>query len=383
MANTKKNQIITDKDKYEIKNKEVITVRPNTLHSKSAKQLAINEQRILFYSIYRIQHSQNTVSFTKQELKESFGVDFGSYKDIKKYLTSLRSFGIDIEREGSERLMFINAFNYLIYNQGVFEFKFSDDFLPVIGQQKRFLQLGMQSIEKFKSHYSSYFYQWLKDNMWGNKRVIPNIGLSDFKAIFKLEPDAYKGDNSHFKSRVWMPALREINAYTNYDIKIETKGRGKTLRFTITRIQNEDLAQQQISLKRNESKSGQNFECKLGVPVISSHSCSQCMRINRCPLPVSGKSWAMIPEPDADNLVGLQFFLYYTFWDNEYYDLMTRIKNGVACQEEKEYYKWIEIAESDEVGTPVSDEDMKRAIKEEKKNFYETFIGMDIDEGSE
>ena len=121
-----KSKNISSKGQYEIKNKEVITLRPNTLHSPSAKQLSMNAQRILFYSIYSTQHNHDTVSFTKTELNEAFGVDFGSYKEIKNYLSSLRSFGIDIEQEGSERLMFINAFSYLIYNNGLFEFKFNE-----------------------------------------------------------------------------------------------------------------------------------------------------------------------------------------------------------------------------------------------------------------
>ena len=279
----KKNEQSNNKP-YEVKNREIITVKPNTLHSKNAKQLSINEQRILFYSIYKIQHSQNTVSFTKQELKEAFGVDFGSYKEVYKYLTSLRSFGIDVESEKDDRLLFVNAFTTLYYDQGIFEFKFSEEFLPVVGDQKRFLQLGMQSVEQFKSHYSSYLYQWLKGNMWGSRRVVENIGLAEFKAIFKLD-----------------------------EIKIVTKGRGEAIRYTIIRIQNEDLAKQQAELKKGES--GQKFECKLGLVSISG-ACSKCLRINKCPMHVSGKAWAMIPESDTDTLMGLECFLYYTFWDN-------------------------------------------------------------------
>lgn len=370
----KKNEQSNNKP-YEVKNREIITVKPNTLHSKNAKQLSINEQRILFYSIYKIQHSQNTVSFTKQELKEAFGVDFGSYKEVYKYLTSLRSFGIDVESEKDDRLLFVNAFTTLYYDQGIFEFKFSEEFLPVVGDQKRFLQLGMQSVEQFKSHYSSYLYQWLKGNMWGIRRVVENIGLAEFKAIFKLEPSSYKGDNSHFRSRVWAPAVKEINNYTNYEIKIVAKGRGEAIRYTIIRIQNEDLAKQQAELKKGES--GQKFECKLGLVSISG-ACSKCLRINKCPMHVSGKAWAMIPESDTDTLMGLECFLYYTFWDNENYDLITRIKNGVACQEELDYYSWIkDVCNIDEDENAVDENEMRKHIAESRKDFYAIYLGIE------
>ena len=117
MENTKTKTIKTNKipednrSKYGVTNTEVITVRPNTLNSENAVQLPIIAQRILFYSIYKIQHNQNTVSFTKQELNEAFGVDFGSYKDIKSHLKILRSFGIDIYNDDTEKLLFMNAFS--------------------------------------------------------------------------------------------------------------------------------------------------------------------------------------------------------------------------------------------------------------------------------
>lgn len=375
-----KSKNISSKGQYEIKNKEVITLRPNTLHSPSAKQLSMNAQRILFYSIYSTQHNHDTVSFTKTELNEAFGVDFGSYKEIKNYLSSLRSFGIDIEQEGSERLMFINAFSYLIYNNGLFEFKFNETFLPILGEQKRFLQLGMQSIERFKSRYSSYLYQWLKDSMWGPHRVIENIGLEDFKKIFKLEKDAYKDQNTNFRKRVWLPAMNEINTYTSYEINIETKGRGKNIRFTVTRLQDENLAEQQKMLKKIKSK--QNFECKLGVSLISA-DCSRCMRINKCPLPVSGRAWGPVPEGEANSDIGLQLFQHYTFGENPYYDLEARIKNNVASNDEKDYYEMLKKRKEElERYTCDPKTSMKDYIELSERTFREVYFGVPS-EGSE
>ena len=86
--------------------------------------------------------------------------------------------------------------------------------------------------------------------MWGSRRVVENIGLAEFKAIFKLEPSSYKGDNSHFRSRVWAPAVKEINNYTNYEIKIVTKGRGEAIRYTLFVSRMKTLQNNRQNLKK-------------------------------------------------------------------------------------------------------------------------------------
>lgn len=356
--------------------REVITLRPNTLHSPSAKPLSINEQRILFYSIWKIQHNQKSVSFTKGELKEAFGVDFGSYKEIKNYMTSLRSYGIDIENEKTGRILFVNSFTALMYNNGVFEFRFSPEFLPVIGAQKRFLQLGMHSIEKFKSRYSVYFYQWLKDNMWGPRRIVANLGLQEFKDIFKLEPDAYKGQNSNFRKRVWQTAVDEINLYTDYEIRVETKGRGDLIRYTVNRLQNEDLSKKkEVTVIENK----QIFECKLGLVTISP-ACSQCMRINKCPLNISPEAWMYVPRDEAESINGLRLFQKYTFWDNPYYDLETRIRNKVVSEDEQVYYNYI-VKQEKEISEYSTDKprSIKEALENDKRIFLELYFGLEED----
>ena len=86
----------------------------------------------------------------------------------------------------------------------------------------------------------------------------------------------------------------------------------------------------------------------------------------------------MIPESDTDTLMGLECFLYYTFWDNENYDLITRIKNGVACQEELDYYSWIkDVCNIDEDENAVDENEMRKHIAESRKDFYAIYLGIE------
>lgn len=313
------------------KKEEIITVRPNTLRSENTSVLSMNEQRILFYGIYKIQSNATSVTFTKQEMELLFGVDFGSWKEIKKYLYNLRNFGMDSVNEKTQRITIVNAFVRLDYDNGVFIFKFTEDFLPAINNQKRFLQYGMKSIGKFHCKYSIYLYDFLKDNMWGDISLKRNISLKEFKSIFKLDDCKYKGRNANFKSRVWKPAMDEINAFTDYNINIVSTGRGDSITYNIHRIINEDLNKSRKLIQLNK------FECKLGKNIIDNR-CSECMKINLCPMKVNNSWYESELEYDKSSPLALASFMNNTFWSNRYYSLSERIKNNVACDLEKAYY---------------------------------------------
>lgn len=307
---------------------ETILIKPNALRGKGTIPLSMTEQRILFYSIYKIQHNKDSISFTKQEIDEIYDTDFGSYKDIKKYLRHLVTYGAELSDDDSEKAMFIPAFSALSYDKGLFTFKFNQMFLPAVEGNKRFFQLGMKSLRKFKCKYSIYLYDYLKDNMWGDYGTKRNLSLVEFKAIFKLEPTAYKGRNANFKARVWQPALEEINLFTDYFIEVIQAGRGDTATFTLLRVENEDLR-----------KSSKPFKCPLSKKILD-WSCMECQQINRCNVRVTEEFFKYkdeIPFYATDCLNA--YYMYKTFFGNPQYSVYERVRNNVANAYEVAFYK--------------------------------------------
>lgn len=64
------------------------------------------------------------------------------------------------------------------------------------------------------------------------------------------------------------------------------------------------------------------------------------------------------------------------FYEN--YDLITRIKNGVACQEELDYYSWIkDVCNIDENENAVDENEMRKHIAESRKDFYAIYLGIE------
>ena len=328
-----------DGDKIILKNEknEIITLKPNSLRSESAAQLNIQQQRVLFYAIYKAQTDKNSVSFTKKEIEQRFDADFGSFKNLTEVCTTLRMFGIDTIDESSDKIIAMNAFEYISYNQGIFKFKFSQSFLPALNEQKQFLQLAMKSIEKFSSKYSVYLYDFLKANMYKDRNVIENIAIADFKKIFKLDADEYKGRSNNFKKRVWEPAVKEVNEFTDYTVDISSKGRGLNTTFTIIRYENEDLSKKSSKAKKEASDA---FECKLGKNLVDD-KCSKCMRINKCVFEVDDSAWNKLPVDLWMTPSGYRFFMNNTLWTNPYYDIVERVKNNVAQNDELNYYRTV------------------------------------------
>lgn len=351
---------------------EIIIVQPNTIRSEGAKQLNLLQQRILFYSMLKVQKNKTTSTFSKREIEDRFNVDFGSSEKIKKVINPLVTFNTTLDLNNNGDFVVIPAFQRLEYKQGVFTFKFNQDFLPQLNNQKKFLQYAMESIGKFKCKYTVYLYDFLKENMFRDITVISDIGLKDFKKVFKyvdkekINPDGTisKPRNSNFKARCWQPAMEEINKYTDYKIEITTRGRGDALTFTIHRFQNEDL-----SKKPKNKEPQKEFTCGLSKNLVD-YNCKKCLRINQCPFQILDTAWNFIPPDFWFTLEGYRFFMNHTFWDNQYYDITERMKLGLASQLERDYFDLIVLKyEEEHPGDEISDNIDKRTLMKLKQSF--------------
>lgn len=369
---------------------EIIIVQPNTIRSEGAKQLNLLQQRILFYSMLKIQKNKTTSTFTKKEIEDRFNVDFGSNEKIKKVINPLVTFNTTLDLNNNGDFVMIPAFQRLEYKKGTFTFKFNQDFLPQLNNQKKFLQYAMESIEKFKCKYTVYLYDFLKENMFKDISVISDIGLNDFKKIFKYvdnekvnaDGTVTKPKNSNFKARCWEPAVKEINEYTNYKIEISTRGRGDATTFTIHRIKNEDLS------KKPKQKEEKEFVCGLSKNLLD-YNCNRCLRINQCPFEVLDTAWNFIPPDFWFSLEGYRFFMNHTFWGNQYYDITERMKLGLASHLEKDYYDLIVLKYEDEHPNEVITDNidkrtalkLKQAFNSDRMNYKNAVMTICLAEG--
>ena len=82
------------------------------------------------------------------------------------------------------------------------------------------------------------------------------------------------------------------------------------------------------------------FECKLGKNLVDD-KCSKCMRINKCIFEVDDSAWNKLPVDLWMTPSGYRFFMNNTLWTNPYYDIVERVKNNVAQNDELNYYRTV------------------------------------------
>ena len=118
---------------------------------------------------------------------------------------------------------------------------------------------------------------------------------------------------------------------------ISSKGRGLNTTFTIIRYENEDLSKKSSKIKKDVADI---FECKLGKNLVDG-KCSKCMRINKCVFEVDDSAWNKLPVDLWMTPSGYRFFMNNTLWTNPYYDIVERVKNNVAQNDELNYYRTV------------------------------------------
>ena len=200
--------------------KEII-VKHNQIIQASYK-LTLNEQRILLYSLSKIDRENRELASTTfydieiREIAYLFEMDENSaYKELKQAALRLKSRNITLKNNYIIDTGFIQSYRYKD-NQGCLSIKFSDDILEYLTMLKEnFTRYNLKDIKGFKrSSYSIRVYEVLKQ--WSNSKNNIKLDLDELKSMFQLQ-DKYKS-NSNFIIKVINPAIDDINEFS--DLKI-------------------------------------------------------------------------------------------------------------------------------------------------------------------
>lgn len=200
--------------------KEII-VKHNKIIQASYK-LTLNEQRILLYSLSKIDRENKKLASTTfydieiRDIADLFEMDENSaYKELKQAALRLKSRNITLKNNYVIDTGFIQSYRYKD-NQGCLSIKFSDDILDYLTMLKEnFTRYNLKDIKGFKrSSYSIRVYEILKQ--WSNSKNSVKLDLDELKSMFQLQ-DKYKS-NSNFIIKVINPAIDDINEFS--DLKV-------------------------------------------------------------------------------------------------------------------------------------------------------------------
>lgn len=203
-------------------------VKHNHLNQASYK-LTLDERRLILSSIAMVNPHKpmpENITIHASDYAHQWGLDErNAYEQLKQARKNLFERKITL-RDGNKGrdIRWVYDTEYAD-GEGYIKLSFSPTVAPYLSNlQKHFTSYHLTEVRSFKSSHAIRLYELLmqyKKNGWYAESV------ESLKAIFGVE-DSYPAWYE-FQRRVIKPAVKEINSETNYNVKYETKRRGRKI----------------------------------------------------------------------------------------------------------------------------------------------------------
>lgn len=219
-------------DRYlDIRNKTVI--KSNDLIQKSRFSLSLQQQKIILCLIAQISpyddefklYEFNVVDFCK-----ACGIDYDSgknYQDLKLAIKEIsdKSLWVKTDEDEETLLRWIEK-PYVNKNDGIIKIRLDRDMMPFLLQLKQnFTQYELIWTLHFKSKYSIRLYELVKSIHYHELEIYKKrYTVDELKTL--LGGERYK-EYRDFKRRALVPAIDEINKYSDKSISFEEVNRGR------------------------------------------------------------------------------------------------------------------------------------------------------------
>lgn len=228
--------------------REYLVVKHNAIIQKNKYQVAKNagnslsllEQKVLLYVISRIKP-------TDEELKEQIfdiaefcrvcGIQAGgeNYPYLKDVIAKLKSRVMWLVAEDSETTVSWIDKATIYKKSGKVKIRLDEDLKPyLLMLSKNYTAFPLHNIIKMKTKYGIMLYELLKS--------VANLGKYIEFSVDEIKEhlDCVSYDNfANFKRRVLLPALADVNTYTELKVEVDYKKTGRVnthLLFTISNL---------------------------------------------------------------------------------------------------------------------------------------------------
>lgn len=219
-----------------------IVRKANSLIQKSRFSLTTQQQKIILYLISQISVYDSDFSeyeFDVQQFCRVCGIDHlngKNYIDLKESIKEIsdKSLWITLP-DGRETLVRWIEKPYIDFRSGKIRIRLDNDMRPYLLQlRKNYTQYELLWTLHFKSKYTIRFYELIKSIHYHELEPYEKeYSLDELRRI--LGADTYK-TYQHFKERVLVPSLKEINQYSDKDVSFEPVKQGRSfssIRFTV------------------------------------------------------------------------------------------------------------------------------------------------------
>jgi plasmid replication initiation protein len=217
-------------------------VKANELIQKSRFNLSLQQQKIVLYLISQItafDEDFKLYEFSINEFCKVCGIDDTSgknYTDLKNAIKEIADKSLWITIENEETLLRWIEKPYINHNSGTIKIRLDEDMKPYLLQLKQnFTQYELLWTLHFRSKYTIRLYELIKSIHFHElKSYSREFGLDELRRM--LGAEKYTTYQT-LKTRVLLPAVNEINAYSDKNVEYEPIKSGKAvvrIAFTIS-----------------------------------------------------------------------------------------------------------------------------------------------------
>lgn len=194
--------------------------------SKLSHGLSLNQMQLLAYAIFCTQKDGKT-EFIKADFESRFNIDYKT-EHAREDASKLSHIQFSIEDLENDHFEYWNVFSGIRYRDGLFTFKWNEEFVPhILELQEKFVTTDLTITSQFKSGFSWTLYDYLKAHYGYWHKQISKEGLMK---LFGVEDrKTYQNNTGRFKSSVLDVAIAEINQYTELEVDYDEIKRGRSI----------------------------------------------------------------------------------------------------------------------------------------------------------
>ena len=195
--------------------------------SKLSHGLTLNQMQLLAYAIYSTQRNGKT-EFHKADFEKKFGIEKYQTIHAKQDVQKISILQFSIEDLDNHYFEYWNVFGSIKYKMGLFTFRWNEEFVPHILELKdKFITTDLTITSQFKSGFSWTLYDFIKAHYGYWHKPISKDALM---RLFGVEDKkTYQKNTGDFKKMVLDVAIKEINKYTELEVRYNVEKEGRAI----------------------------------------------------------------------------------------------------------------------------------------------------------
>ncbi|WP_282021155.1 replication initiation protein, partial [Planomicrobium okeanokoites] len=195
--------------------------------SKLSHGLTLNQMQLLAYAIYSTQRNGKT-EFHKADFEKKFEIEKYQTIHAKQDVQKISGLQFSIEDLDNNYFEYWNVFGSIKYKMGLFTFRWNEEFVPHILELKdKFITTDLTITSQFKSGFSWTLYDFIKAHYGYWHKPISKDALM---RLFGVEDKkTYQKNTGDFKKMVLDVAIKEINKYTELEVRYNVEKEGRAI----------------------------------------------------------------------------------------------------------------------------------------------------------